>query len=448
MKRYRASAARSLLATALGTMTAGSALAAEQVLMPYACRVRGGEVHLVPSADTFYRIYGVRDKQVYTACSPDNPNRCRNWLVHRFDLDCGGTRVGWMKVAEAAARAERLGAWVDAGRMGLAMSPYWTVEREGPVYGRGWWRRSRFDGPYGEHDFIPRNHGGGVIVLPPGYAPVLSTGARFFEAPKLETARAAPPPEPLPPPVKKPEVAHATPPAQAPAKEVDLATAGARAGESTTSSARSSSQGSSAGAPAAVVNSPGGTVTATIINKPGTTATVATPPLANSTQQTPSGTDQIATGSLQNATPSSGGTETAIVGAAAAALLLTASLFFWSRRGRARVVDLARDPARVSLGGLGRTGSLMPLGPLPPMPAVVRDATEERAMPTTAAEALAVIGASSGASPDVLKKIVDGLRQSWHPDLAHSEADRLSREQRMAQINVAWDILSGRQSPA
>lgn len=48
----------------------------------------------------------------------------------------------------------------------------------------------------------------------------------------------------------------------------------------------------------------------------------------------------------------------------------------------------------------------------------------------------------------MIKKIVDGLRQSWHPDLAKSEDDRLYREQRVTQINVAWDILSGRRSAA
>ena len=63
-------------------------------------------------------------------------------------------------------------------------------------------------------------------------------------------------------------------------------------------------------------------------------------------------------------------------------------------------------------------------------------------------EALHVLGASPDASIDVIKKIVDGLRQSWHPDLARSDDDRLYREQRIKQINVAWDILSGRRSAA
>jgi DnaJ-class molecular chaperone len=69
-------------------------------------------------------------------------------------------------------------------------------------------------------------------------------------------------------------------------------------------------------------------------------------------------------------------------------------------------------------------------------------------MPATPQEALQVLGASPDAAIEVIKKIVDGLRQSWHPDLAKSEDDRLYREQRVKQINVAWDILAGRRSAA
>ena len=59
-----------------------------------------------------------------------------------------------------------------------------------------------------------------------------------------------------------------------------------------------------------------------------------------------------------------------------------------------------------------------------------------------------MLGASPDAGEAAIKKIVEGLRQSWHPDLATSEADRQLREQRTTQINVAWDILSGKRAPA
>ena len=55
-----------------------------------------------------------------------------------------------------------------------------------------------------------------------------------------------------------------------------------------------------------------------------------------------------------------------------------------------------------------------------------------------------------GVTPEVhdaaIKKIVDGLRQSWHPDHAQSAEERQLRELRMKQINAAWDIISDKRS--
>ena len=64
-------------------------------------------------------------------------------------------------------------------------------------------------------------------------------------------------------------------------------------------------------------------------------------------------------------------------------------------------------------------------------------------MPKTKTEAMQVlgIGAAPTASEAAIKKIVDGLRQSWHPDLAKDEPDRAVRELRSKQINVAWELL-------
>ena len=41
-----------------------------------------------------------------------------------------------------------------------------------------------------------------------------------------------------------------------------------------------------------------------------------------------------------------------------------------------------------------------------------------------------------------IKKIVDGLRMSWHPDHADGEDDRRVRELRLKQINAAWELIS------
>jgi curved DNA-binding protein CbpA len=40
------------------------------------------------------------------------------------------------------------------------------------------------------------------------------------------------------------------------------------------------------------------------------------------------------------------------------------------------------------------------------------------------------------------------LRMSWHPDRATNDVDRMLFEQRIKQINVAWDILRTHQQAA
>lgn len=64
-------------------------------------------------------------------------------------------------------------------------------------------------------------------------------------------------------------------------------------------------------------------------------------------------------------------------------------------------------------------------------------------MPSSKGEALEVLGmgVASDGNLSSLKKIIDGLRMNWHPDLARDEADRRIREIRLKQINAAWEIL-------
>jgi hypothetical protein len=61
--------------------------------------------------------------------------------------------------------------------------------------------------------------------------------------------------------------------------------------------------------------------------------------------------------------------------------------------------------------------------------------------PASVYEAYRVLGLNADAPHAAVKKVVDALRMSWHPDHARDEADRLYREQRTKQINAAWDLL-------
>jgi hypothetical protein len=68
--------------------------------------------------------------------------------------------------------------------------------------------------------------------------------------------------------------------------------------------------------------------------------------------------------------------------------------------------------------------------------------------PASVFEAYRVLGLNAEAPPAAVKKVVDALRMSWHPDHARSEADRRHREERIKQINAAWDILKSAKAVA
>ena len=148
--------------------------------MPYACSAFGGRVQLSPSREESYRIYGQREERPYTVCSPINPNACRTWLLHRFELDCGGTRVDWLSVVEAASDQTTGRAWVEGGRLRMRMNQYWGgggggIGPDDDPYPR--WRRQ---GPYGDN-FPDRGmrRRGAVVEMPPGFAPAFGLPIRF-----------------------------------------------------------------------------------------------------------------------------------------------------------------------------------------------------------------------------------------------------------------------------
>jgi hypothetical protein len=67
-----------------------------------------------------------------------------------------------------------------------------------------------------------------------------------------------------------------------------------------------------------------------------------------------------------------------------------------------------------------------------------------RSLPRDKDEAYATLGITPGVSEPILKKLVEALRVSWHPDLAKGEADRALRDARIKEINVAWDLITGK----
>jgi hypothetical protein len=502
----------------------------EELVMPYACDARGGGVRLYPAPQQSYRIYGRREKWLFRYCSPNAPDRCHHWMLHQFDVDCGGIRVPWIRVAEASSPDGR--AWVEDGRMTLKLGSAEASPREERMR-RRWWRhrgaypadeRERFDGPSGPHSEM--------VELPAGFAPVLGTRAQFVGTPPGEMssepeerssdiAAVVPAKPPTPAPQKR-EVAPAAQPKDAAAQAIKpSALAPAKRETAKAAEAAPPAEKSAPKADAAQKSEPapqaksekaatpapkpetGTAIAPTIINKPQgagaepSPAPAASPPdtgtatVAETTSTSSASTTQaqvgaasspaataaaeppaqvaaddanpIATGSLRDQganerPPSLLQTQTLTIGFVLFGVLAASSFVLWSRRQeRARLGTLVRrDIASVTFGGEPHAATL-PAPLAPHLPQARPDSMEagqagpseiSLEMPATPQEALQVLGASPDAPIDVIKKIVDGLRQSWHPDLAKSEDDRLYREQRITQINVAWDILSGRRSAA
>jgi hypothetical protein len=69
-------------------------------------------------------------------------------------------------------------------------------------------------------------------------------------------------------------------------------------------------------------------------------------------------------------------------------------------------------------------------------------------LPATVSEAYDVLGINPDVREEVMKKIVDALRMSWHPDHARNDADRAERESRIRQINVAWELITAKRAAA
>lgn len=508
----------SFLAILAATLLASSGARADELLvMPYSCKVIRGQPTLVPSDDQGHVVIGRREQRAFRACSPENPNLCRRWTVHRFDMDCGGVRVPWVDVAAAAVRDGR--AYVERGRFKLEMPPQWSLPPDVPCARRGdydGWEFGRLEGFCAERlARIPRV----TVAMPRGFAPMLGIDGIFVEdtrsrgamaeaspapsrhdfapePPAVDSSRGPQTPDAIPHPVKRkaaqkaPERSEA-PPVRASVPQQPKDASPSKTSPSSTSSPALSEPPRTEHADASERATGSGAIVPTIINA----ANAPDKPSASQVNETGALPKQAAAvapdgdeeGTEQSHVAGSGSTrpdlvvsaegddaaplfpvaavgglpfkvDVTVMTLASLALIALLTLAIALRRGRTATVSaLSRDLSSVSFGGnaaqagegkgaltpvaeaCGRDVSEPPALPAGP-PAPLGDA-----MPRTRADALHILG--MGIASDVnevaVKKIIDGLRLSWHPDHARDPEDRAKRELRLKQINAAWDILSG-----
>lgn len=470
---------------------AGTASRADELLvMPYSCSVSGGEPVLIPSSDKGYRIIGGREQRDFTACSPADPANCRNWKVHRFDVDCSGTRVPWASVVAAADRHRR--AWIEGGRLRVRVPWTWALPQGDPCA-----RLSEFDRRRPRYRRLARRCAfrearapDSVVEMPHGFAPKLDIDAIFVAgAPRQVQSFSATKPAAPGPKVAAEEMRIETPPVppRADRSQRNAATVSNSAGAA---SAESRSLRASPPAEAKTASPAAGSPAApTIINRQGAD----TPRTSPQASITPDSYDTGTVAVAQTKAPSNDGDASvlppsppaenqqtkqalqnqsearasAVVGyltdpmtVAVSVLTLLSTIviagFMLMRRhdaSRARVAT-SRDIASVWLdetrGSAEESSALaaakvIEARPEQSAPARIATSTWGDTIPQNRDDALRVLGlgGSSEANQTAIKKIVDGLRMSWHPDHAEGENDRNIRELRLKQINAAWEIMSG-----
>jgi hypothetical protein len=392
---------------------------AEDLVMPFACNAAGGEVQVTPSNETSYRIVGRRDEQPFVACAGSG-NACETMMIHRFAIACDGQKVPWSRIANAA---KTFGAAIPSG-------------------------------------------------LPNGFAPVSTVSGRFV----------------------LPALAHIEPSSTKVATQ-DLSP----------DSVIDEHDGAATVENAAWVTEVRADVTAlpkgNALRVAGVLVAVLIALVAASLAATgrwrmawpyfESGQDWSKPPIIERAAAFWGRTDEWIsmarerwldklhdvpgvelvnalsiaqvryahvelsVASLAADMLLRDVLKSELQQIRERMAEVERQLSRRApdksaaiirnlLRDLDRIGRISQSAG----DGASGESASASGIPQSIAEAYRVLGMNSEAAPAVAKKLVDALRLSWHPDHARDELDRRRREDRMKQINAAWDLIKDRRAAA
>lgn len=449
-----------LAAILFGFSNQASALPSERLLMPYACSLERGRLMLEPGPERTYTIVGRRAERAYTYCPPGKTDDCRTMMVHRFSISCAGQHVPWVRVVAALKSVSFGRTWRQKGHLTIERAaapaesdaePCKTINAAA--------RKASKDAATGA-DCLPWTPAPARdrIVIPEGYAPVGEFGARILfasttslaagltgrEAGQLRLVRYSEPVEREGlPPLGDAELA------EAPGPKVMAWTAvvephGLADGEAEEGLA-------------------GGFVWS-ILALVAAAATAAAGVLAVrwlSREKTPPRAARTSTGdtALDNA-----------IEQVATLLNQTSGLVAALKPGLPLKDVLEQETALVgqrlsALGGSDAAGGAASAKSAALLRAMIRDLERVRRIaesargsleaaetvvriPQTKSEAYVVLGVNPDVSDGILKKIVDGLRMTWHPDHARDDQDRSLREDRIKQINIAWELINGKRQVA
>ena len=465
------------LLLSLGIVPLAQAVARERVAMPYECGVERGRVWVAPAAERSYPIIGERDEQTVTTCRQPMSGACRTMMVHRFAISCGGSAVSWMRIAGAIRRAAATRAWIEDGRLNVVLAARGVADTrdecsEGQSRGASLERRVVL-----ARDCLPWRRKAELehVVLPAGFAPVGELGARLLigaaadeadtagndaqtamshlEGGQITLAKADP---------------NAVLAPSAAVRSFDAALEPTLAADDWITVVRAEDHRTAAPAMRTAAVAPWAWLLAALSLASAALLARARYALV---PRFVSGLALRRSGRRLN--PDLAAIDRNIANAAAAvgALLQQTEAAAAQLKGAGPLREVLQSELglvsqrRSSLETLVAKGEIAAEKSAPQFRALVRDlgrirrivdsavaslsgARKATALPRTTSEAYEVLGVNAEVSAGILKKIVDALRMSWHPDHARDDADRLLREDRIRQINIAWELINAKREAA
>lgn len=427
---------------------------AQRVVMPFACALQDGKLRVLPSPPRTYDIVSVGTERRFTVCDPGSNHNCRVIVAGKFDVACENGHAPWFKIAQHAAGLLGGGAMVRNGKLRLqfrGVQEPWSA----PTCQPGSWppnsdKLGRIDPALPARGCATMgafNLKKPYLTFPNGYAPVDALGARMLgSASVLNTA--AP-------------VATASLPASAPTRPWLTVVAVAAPPRPAPESDAGWLSGLLIGVTLAILAmAAAGAALWLRANRP--TPPPFRPREAFDAFMRRAGARVIASNAQSCATLCQTAQDlidevhdklAALSGAAPLKRTLMGELRSIEQFLSAQIDQLDRDES-----DLRRTRSKVQRAISDTMRlreivdsaqrSLVESNLTGRGLPRDRDEALEVLGANPDASERILKRLVDALRATWHPDHASDDADRERREERIKQINVAWDLICGKRAEA
>jgi hypothetical protein len=473
--------------------TTGSAPsgARDRIALPFTCTIEHGRLHVEAAAQQIYAITSHRDQQSFTYCPVGEGDRCRTWMVHRFVVQCAGGRASWPEIVAAGMGRGPFRPTIEGGQLLLRLgarrgdaAERWCYEGDHiPGRAKPGWTRC---GPAGNGGLMNamRTH---IVALPRGFAPLGLVGARVLidtEPPRPPVAAQLTATEPVLPAASQPSLPAVTieplepvtpplvPMVEAPAEPtpqpailpplppiaMPISTAPSWKPWIEITPANAAREEPAAVAPDRVAKlfallllaSVSLLATGALLRRrPAPLASPADRSAGLGEAEAPravalrakaeghislinSSLDRLTTvAPLRNALArdlQASERRLAVVMAGISSSRIEPAA--WAR-ARRRLERIAQDLDRLQQIAESAVSSMLS----------VRAQSE---LPRNKDEAYVALGVTAGVSEPILKKLVEALRISWHPDLARNDEERAAREIRIKEINVAWDLITGK----